>query len=77
MSATQNVADDTVYDRIEALLARDLPRQGRIELMQVLEGVAALLSPAHSERTDAQSGHSEFSDSTTRVFPMGRESAAH
>ncbi len=82
MSATQNISDETVYDHIEALLARDLSRQGRIELVQALEGVAALLSPAHSEcrqsdRSQSDRSQSEFPDSALRAFPMGCEPAAH
>lgn len=77
MSAMQNVSDDTVYDRIEALIARDVPRHSRIELVQVLEGVATLLSPAHAERRHSDCGESEFSDSALRASLMGSEPAAH
>ncbi|TXI49195.1 MAG: hypothetical protein E6Q50_08355 [Lysobacter sp.] len=64
-----NVAasDDAVYARMEAMLARELGRQGRIEAMRGLEEVAALLAPRHSE----------FSDAATRRSPMGREPGAH
>ncbi|MCC7249144.1 MAG: hypothetical protein IT473_11030 [Lysobacter sp.] len=60
-------ADEAVYARMEALLARGLGRQSRIEAVRTLEEVAALLAPRHSE----------FSDSATRHSPMGREPAAH
>ncbi len=65
--ANAAAADETVYARMEALLARGLSRQSRVEAVRALEEVAALLAPRHSE----------FSDTATRLSPMGREPAAH
>lgn len=63
----ESASDDAVYARMEALLARGLGRQSRIEAVRGLEEVATLLAPRHSE----------FSDTATRRSPMGRESTAH
>lgn len=66
-SGVASASDDAVYARMEAMLARELGRQSRIEAMRGLEEVAALLAPRHSE----------FSDAAPRRSPMGREPGAH
>ena len=60
------LADDGIYDEIEALLHDDLPRQGCVELAQALEEVMALLRP----------GLSEFSHPAAGASPIGRAPVA-